>query len=78
MREFQIRLQCVQDVQEFIALVTTLPFGVTIGDGYHWVNGSCFMEMFCLDPSRPLTVRASCTDDGYDHLLRLTGKFRVL
>ena len=54
MREFQIRLQSVQDVQEFVSLSTARSFPVIIRDACGKVNGKSFMEMFCLDLYGPL------------------------
>ncbi len=67
-REFQIKLQSVQDVQEFVAIATTMGFTVMVSDGLHRVNAHCFMEMFCLDLTRALTVSAQCTDVEFDRL----------
>ena len=49
MREFQVRLQSVQDVQEFVSLSTARGFPVIIRDANNKANGKSFMEMFCLD-----------------------------
>ena len=61
MREFQIRLQSVQDVQEFVSLSTARSFPVAIRDANNKVNGKSFMEMFCLTLTAPLRVTADCT-----------------
>ena len=45
MREFQVRLQSVQDVQEFVSLSTARGFPVIIRDANNKVNGKSFMEM---------------------------------
>ena len=66
MREFQVRLQSVQDVQEFVALSTAQPFTVTIRDAGNRVNGKSFMEMFCLNLCGPLWVSADCSDEELD------------
>ena len=62
MREFEIRLRSVQDVQDFVDLATTKPFTVLVCDDYHRVNGKSFMEMFCLNFSNRLRVLS----EGYD------------
>ena len=59
MREFQVRLQSVQDVQEFVSLSTARGFPVVIRDANNKVNGKSFMEMFCLDLCGPLRVDCS-------------------
>ena len=63
MREFQVRLQSVQDVQEFVSLSTARGFPVIIRDANNKVNGKSFMEMFCLDLCRPLRVDADCSEE---------------
>ena len=62
MREFQVRLQSVQDVQEFVSLSTARGFPV-IRDANNKVNGKSFMEMFCLDLCGPLRVDADCSEE---------------
>lgn len=63
MREFQVRLQSVQDVQEFVSLSTARGFPVIIRDANNKVNGKSFMEMFCLDLYGPLRVDADCSEE---------------
>ena len=62
MREFQIRLQSVQDVQEFVSLSTARSFPVAIRDTNNKVNGKSFMEMFCLSLTLPLRVIVNCPE----------------
>ena len=66
MREFQVRLQSVQDVQEFVSLSTARSFPVAIRDTNNKVNGKSFMEMFCLTLTRPLRVTAECTRADFE------------
>ncbi len=66
MWEFEIVLRSVQDVQEFVALATKRSFAVQISDGRHRVNGKSFMEMFCLDFTRPLKVSVRCDEVRFD------------
>ncbi len=63
MREFQVRLQSVQDIQRFVSLSTARPFPVVIRDAYNRVNGKSFMEMFCLDLCGPLWVNIDCSEE---------------
>ena len=63
MREFQVRLQSVQDVQEFVSLSTARSFPVIIRDANNKVNGKSFMEMFCLDLCGPLWVTMDCSEE---------------
>ena len=63
MREFQVRLQSVHDVQEFVSLSTARGFPVITRDANNKVNGKSFMEMFCLDLCGPLRVDADCSEE---------------
>jgi hypothetical protein len=69
MREFTIQIHSVQDVQAFVALATSRPFPVWVGNAQHQVNGKSFMEMFCLNFRRPLKVKMVCTEEEYRQFL---------
>ena len=77
MREFQVRLQSVQDVQEFVSLSTARGFPVIIRDANNKVNGKSFMEMFCLDFNQPLRVVAQCSEEELEALRRDVDRFLV-
>ena len=78
MKEFEIRLRSVQDVQGFVSLATTRAFTVLVGnDERHLVNGKSFMEMFCLNFSNRLTVQSEGYDWEVDQLLRDIQRFLV-
>ena len=63
MREFQVRLKSVQDVQEFVSLSTARGFPLNIRAANNKVNGKSFMEMFCLNLCGPLRVDADCSEE---------------
>ena len=75
MREFEIRLRSVQDVQDFVALATTRPFPVLVSDDHHRVNGKSFMEMFCLNFSNRLIAAADCSDWEFDQFRNEAWRF---
>ena len=77
MQEFQVRLQSVLDVQEFVSLATARPFSVTIQDENNKVNGKSFMEMFCLDFRAPVTVRTDCTREEFEAFRADAARFEV-
>ena len=77
MKEFQIRLQSIRDVQAFVSMATTRPFTITIRDASNKINGQNFMEMFCLDFTKPLRVLADCTDAELEDLRREAEQFLV-
>ena len=65
MREFEIRIKSVRDVLTFVNLATAQPFDVRVGNEFHQVNGKSFMEMFCLNFSRPLKATMECSEEEY-------------
>ena len=77
MREFEIRLGSVQDVQDFVALATTRSFLITVRDEYNKINAQSFMELFCLNFSQPLRVVAECTEAELESLMLDASRFLV-
>ena len=62
MREFWIRLGSVQDVQEFVSVAATRSFSITVRDNFNKIDADSFMELFCLDFTRPLRVVCECSE----------------
>ena len=77
MQEFEVRLRSVQDVQEFVGIATEQPFPVFVGNGGYKVDAKCFMEMFCLDFTRPLIATADCTEAEFARLRSAADRFAV-
>lgn len=77
MWEFKIQLHSVQDVQAFVALATAQPFPIRVGNEYHKVSAQSFMEIFCLDLSRPLTATIDCTEEEYLRFRTAADRFAV-
>ena len=73
MKEFEIRLTCVQDIQKFVDLATAQAFPIFVRDRYTQVNGKSFMEMFCLNFTHPLFAIAEC---GEEQLLQLLSEMQ--
>ena len=69
MREFEIRLRSVKDVQDFVALCTSRNFLITVRDSHNKINGQSFMELFCLNFAEPLRVVADCTEAELEALV---------
>jgi hypothetical protein len=69
MKEFEIQISSLQDVVTFVNLATQRPFDVLVGNVFHKVNGKSFMEMFCLNFSRPLKASMICTEEEYQQFL---------
>ena len=69
MREFEIRLGSVKDVQDFVALATSRKFLITVRDAHNKINAQSFMELFCLNFAEPLRVVADCTEAELEALM---------
>ena len=75
MKEFEIRLASVQDVQEFVSLATAKPYPVYVRDYYMQVNGKSFLEMFCLNFTHSLTAVVECGEEELQQLRSEMHKF---
>ena len=62
MLEFAVKLRSVQDVQDFVAVATTRPFKITVRDEHNKISADSFMELFCLNFTRPLRVVCDCLE----------------
>ena len=77
MREFEIRLHSVKDVQEFVALATTRAFAITVRDSHNKINAESFMELFCLNFTRPLRIVCNCNEADLEALKADLARFVV-
>lgn len=77
MREFKVRFHSVQDVEEFVGIVTTQPFKVLLGKEPYQTDGRGFMEMFCLDLNNPISVSADCTQEEFERFRQECWAFLV-
>ena len=75
MREFTIQIHSVQDVQAFVALATSRPFPVWVGNAQHQVNGKSFMELCCLDFSQPLSATVECSEEEFHWFIQDAQRF---
>ena len=57
-----IHLDCVLDVEDFVAMTTPKRYPIFLDDGRRRVNGKSFMEMFSLRLNEPLRVTAQCSN----------------
>ena len=76
MREFTIRLRCVDDVNEFVAIATR-HFRVYVSDGQRTVDGKSIMEIFCLTLTNPITVTADCDEEEFQKLYQACERLLV-
>ena len=77
MLEFEMRLGSVKDVQDFVDTASTRPFTITVRDSHNKISADSFMELFCLDFSRPLRVVCDCSQEQLQALCRDLDRFVV-
>lgn len=78
MLEFAVRLGSVQDVLDFVSVTTTRPYSITVRDEYNKVKADSFMELFCLNFSRPLRVVCDCSEAELEALKHDLARFVVI
>ena len=77
MHSFLVAFRSFEDVRDFVFLSMSQSFDITVSNGAHTVDAKSLMVMFSLDYSRPLEVRADCSDTEFSAFLEKTAKFRV-
>ena len=65
MREFNMDIRSLQQVQAFVRLATAQPFEVVVGNRYQRINGKDLMGMYILDYSRPVKVSVRCSEEEF-------------
>ena len=65
MREFDIVLRSLRQVQDFVRLAMVQPFDVQVGNDWQNINGKDLMGMFSLDYTHPLKVTVRCTEEEF-------------
>ena len=65
MREFDIVLSSLRQVQDFVKLAMVQPFDISVGNDRQHINGKDLMGMFCLDHSEPLRVSMICSQEEF-------------
>ena len=75
MKQFDIFLETFDDVQEFVALATTQPFRIVVGNDRSRVNAKSFMGMFSLDLTAPVQVRAECSEEQCNCFKQAAARF---
>lgn len=65
MREFDIVLRSLRQVQDFVRLAMVQPFDVQVGNDWQNINGKDLMGMFSLDYCQPLRVQVMCSEEEF-------------
>ena len=65
MREFDIVLRSLRQVQDFVRLAMIQPFDISVGNDRQNINGKDLMGMFSLDYSATLRVQMICSQEEF-------------
>lgn len=65
MQEFHMQMYSFRQVQDFVRLAAEQPFEIRVGNDHQNINGKDLMGMFSLDYTRPVCVRADCSEDAF-------------
>ena len=75
MKSIEIKLSTIQDVRDFVNLVTASPHDIDLVSGRYVVDGKSIMGIFSLDLLQPITMQIH--SDGADDLIGKMKKFIV-
>jgi len=62
MKSINVLLGTINDVKEFVNIVTRYDFDIDLVSGRYAVDAKSIMGIFSLDLSRPIQVSAHCAD----------------
>ncbi len=63
MKNYKIKLSTIEDVREFVNVVTSCPFEIDLASGRYIVDAKSIMGIFSLDLLNPIDLTAH-TDDA--------------
>ncbi len=75
MKTFDMVLSSINDVKDFVNIVSRFDFDVDLTSGRYVVDAKSIMGIFSLDLSKPIKVEVY--DDNCDEFLALVDKFIV-
>ncbi|MBQ3037872.1 MAG: HPr family phosphocarrier protein [Clostridia bacterium] len=64
MQEFNIMLNSINDVKEFVNVVSKYEFDIDLTSGRYVVDAKSIMGIFSLNLSKPIKVEAHCEADN--------------
>ncbi len=75
MNKFLIRLATINDVKEFVSIISLCDFDVDLVSGRYSIDAKSIMGIFSLDLSRPVELVAHV--DNCDDLVKKLDRFIV-
>jgi len=77
MKTTNILLGTINDVKEFVGIVTRYDFDIDLISGRYAVDAKSIMGIFSLDLSRPIQVDAHCSDSAAEEFFSQIKQFIV-
>lgn len=65
MKEFNIMLGTINDVKEFVEIVSQYDFDIDLSSGKYVVNAKSIMGIFSLDLTKKIKITAHTDDDDF-------------
>lgn len=75
MKELQIQLKTIDDVKDFVNIVSKCAYDVDLSSGRYVVDAKSIMGIFSLDLSKPIKVEIF--SDDCDNFIKEVKKFVV-
>ena len=75
MKTFNLSLNCINDVKDFVNIVTKYDFDIDLTSGRYVVDAKSIMGIFSLDLSKPIKVEIH--SDDCDKFVKEIEKFIV-
>lgn len=77
MKTFNILLSSINDVKEFVNIVSAYEFDVDLTSGRYVVDAKSIMGIFSLDLSKPIKVDIRSEDEAVEKFVSSLAKFTV-
>ena len=70
MKQFEIKLPLINDIKEFVNIMSRHPYAVEAVSGRYKVDAKSIMGLFSLDLSKPIKINAYTDDNSLRSELR--------
>lgn len=77
MKTFNILLSSINDVKEFVNIVSAYEFDVDLTSGRYVVDAKSIMGIFSLDLSKPIKVDIRSEEESVEKFVASLEKFKV-
>ena len=78
MREIEILLESIDDVKNFVQTMAMFDGDFEMVSGKYVVDAKSILGVFCLDLSKPVTLRIDCDESKMDDVLKKIEKYKKM